>query len=207
MLDSHHPSHSPVADSTRSVSTSLVIPNDMAAWRVVRAKPKCEHLAAKYLMLEGFPSYCPRLSYQKRTARGPVYFTEALFPGYLFAEFARDQNRHIRSVQFVSSLLDFSVDLGVVASTAILDLREHFPDDSPHVIRPTVSVGDEVELAEGPLKGLPAVITKVAPGAERVRILVEFLGSQRETEVSLTQLLGFANPRADLYSPGSAVIY
>lgn len=179
---------------------SLLIPDDQTVWRVVRAKPKCEHLAAKYLLLEGFESYCPRLSYQKRTTRGPVYFTEALFPGYLFAQFAKIQNRHIRSVQFVSSLLDFTADLGVIKESAISDLRLYFPEDVPHRVAPKLEVGDQVELAEGPLRGVAAIVTKVLPSLERVRILVDFLGSQRETEVSLSQLLGFHNPREELYT-------
>jgi transcriptional antiterminator RfaH len=174
--------------------------DDDAAWRVVRAKPKCEHLAAKYLLQEGFESYCPRLSYQKRTVRGPVYFTEALFPGYLFANFSKSQNRHVRSVQFVSTLLDFTPDMGAIKSNIIDDLREQFDAEKPFVVGARVQEGDEVEVAEGALKGLPAVITEVMPGAERVRILVEFLGGDRETVVPLTHLLGFSNPRANLYT-------
>jgi transcriptional antiterminator RfaH len=179
---------------------SVHLTDEAVAWRVVRAKPKCEHLAARHLLLEGFPSYCPRLSYQKRTARGPVYFTEALFPGYLFAEFAKNQNRHIRSVQFVTTLLDFTEDLGVISHQAIADLQSYFPDDQPHRVSSVLDIGDSVELAEGPLKGQAAVVTGVLPGVERVRILIDFLGTQRETEVPISQLLGFANPRAGLYT-------
>jgi transcriptional antiterminator RfaH len=178
---------------------SLYLPDDALAWRVVRAKPKCEHMAARHLLLEGFSSYCPRLSYQKRTVRGPVYFTEALFPGYLFAQFAKNQNRQIRSVQFVTTLLDFTEDLGVISPQVVEDLQNYFPDDQPYKVASVLEVGDSVELAEGPLKGQSAVITRVLPGVERVRILIDFLGTQRETEVLISQLLGFANPRAGLY--------
>jgi transcriptional antiterminator RfaH len=174
--------------------------DSLAAWRVVRAKPKCEHLAAKYLLLEGFPSYCPRLTYQKRTQRGPINFTEALFPGYLFAHFSKEQNRHVRSTQFVSTLLDFTTDLGCISDLTITDLQAYFPSETPYLVGAKVAAGDLVELAEGPLKGLPALVTKVLPGAERVRILVDFLGGQRETEVLLAQLLGFNNPREDIYT-------
>ena len=59
-----------------------------AAWFCIRSQPKYEHLAAAHLQREpGFEVYLPRIRFKRATRRGPVWFTEALFPNYLFARF------------------------------------------------------------------------------------------------------------------------
>ena len=60
-----------------------------ARWYVLRTRPKSEHIAANALaQRSGIEVYCPRLKFRKMTSRGKVTFTEALFPGYIFAYFS-----------------------------------------------------------------------------------------------------------------------
>src|SRR5260370_42339360 len=55
----------------------------------VRTQPKHEHIAAAHLRNEGgIEVYLPRIRFKRSTRQGPVWFTEALFPNYLFARFA-----------------------------------------------------------------------------------------------------------------------
>jgi len=62
------------------------------AWYCVRTQTKREHLAAKSLkQLEGVEAFCPRLKYRKATRRGKIWWIEAMFPGYIFAFFARKE--------------------------------------------------------------------------------------------------------------------
>ena len=57
-------------------------------WFCLKAAPKREHLAATALRRElQVPVVAPRIRFRKLTSRGPVWFVEAMFPGYLFAEF------------------------------------------------------------------------------------------------------------------------
>jgi len=49
--------------------------------------------------------------------------------------------------------------------------------------------GDEVELVEGPLKGMTGTVIEVRPAEERVRIFVEFLGQNQPVNVDLFSLL------------------
>jgi transcription antitermination factor NusG len=57
------------------------------------------------------------------------------------------------------------------------------------------SIGDPVQMTDGPLMGMTATVTKILPGAERIQILIDFLGSPRQMEVSLNSLLGFGSAR------------
>jgi transcriptional antiterminator RfaH len=169
-------------------------------WRCVRTKPKSEHLASTHLSRDGFLSYAPRIRFQKMTRRGKIWFTEALFPGYVFARFAKEEARMIKSVPCVTGLLEFTEDWGQIDDLIISDLRISFPDDSALEVRPSLEIGQEVQLVDGALSGTAAVVTRILPGQERVRILFDFLGSKRETEVSLSALLGFENPREKIFA-------
>ncbi len=166
-----------------------------AQWRALRTKPKSEHLAARYLQTAGFPAYCPQLRHQKNTTRGLVWYVEALFPGYVFAQFSKTEARHVRSINFVSGLLEFTPDWGVVPWKSLEALQEIFPDSQPHTVQILPEIGDEVELVTGPWKGAAAVVAKVLPGIQRIQILMDFLGSPRQMEVPLHTLLGFRDPR------------
>src|ERR1700737_1261288 len=57
-------------------------------WFCLKAQPKREHLAAigirRQLKIDCFS---PRLRFRKMTQRGALWFVEAMFPGYLFAQF------------------------------------------------------------------------------------------------------------------------
>lgn len=172
-------------------------------WRCLRSKTKSEHLAAQHLRKEGWEAYCPRVRHQRRTSRGLVWFTEALFPSYVFCRFAHDEHRLVRSTTCVAGLLDFIPGCGLMPEQAVRDLQQSFPDDQPYTVHITPGVGDEVEVAQGPLAGITAVITRMLPGAQRVQILMEFLGSQRQMEVPLHFLLGFQDPRIAAYAAKS----
>jgi transcription antitermination factor NusG len=52
-----------------------------------------------------------------------------------------------------------------------------------------VKVGDVVEVAEGPMRGLKGVVERIASGEERVRILLEFLGRQNFVEIPAHKII------------------
>ena len=66
-------------------------------------------------------------------------------------------------------------------------------DEEVIVVNWKVDLGDEVEVADGPFKGMEGKVVKVRPGVERVSLLLEFLGNEMPVEVSLYSLI-LANP-------------
>jgi transcription antitermination factor NusG len=59
-----------------------------------------------------------------------------------------------------------------------------------------VKVGDTVELTEGPMRGLKGIVNALLSGADRVRILLEFLGQENAVEVPMSKILTEHKPRA-----------
>lgn len=168
-------------------------------WRCIRGKPKGEHLAAQHLAAAGYEAFCPRLRHQKKTVRGKVWYVEALFPGYLFARFRPEAVRHVQATPFVSQVLTFMEDFGAVPDAVIRDLRGAVDEKDSITVPLTIEAGEVVEVVEGPLRGQEAKVTRVLPGAQRVRVLLEFLGNQHEVELSILSVLNERNPREAVF--------
>ena len=172
------------------------LPSDEPAWYCVRTKTKQEYLAAKSLAeLGNVQSFCPRLRYRKATKRGKVWWVEAMFPGYIFAFFSRRASeRDIVHARGVMKLLKFGNDAPEVPATFIADLLQQMQnqdqiEDDMLTLHPTVSKGDEVEVAHGALQGFQGQVVDVLPALERVKILVEFLGNDHLVEIDLFSLI------------------
>lgn len=168
-------------------------------WYVLRTQLKRERLAAANLrQLEGVEVFLPRLRYQKTTRRGRVWWVEPLFPGYLLAKFPyMEMSRAVTYVAGVSRIVSFGENTPAVPDQFVRDLQaevaRHETESEEIVVDWKVEVGDEVELGEGPFKGMEGQVVEVRPGIERVSLLLEFLGEEKPVEVSLYSLI-LANP-------------
>jgi len=157
-----------------------------AAWFCLRTAPKHEHLAAAQLALEpDVEVYLPRIRFQRATRRGPVWFTEALFPNYLFARFDLAASlRKVRHARGVNGVVHFGDRWPVIPDAAIADLRAAVGTEQVRVIQTELQPGETVEISGGAFHGLPAVVTRVLPSRERVAVLLDFLGRQTSMEIS-----------------------
>jgi transcriptional antiterminator RfaH len=161
-----------------------------AKWYCLRAQPKHEHIAAAHLrQYDGINVFCPRVKIQRSTRRGLVWFTEALFPNYLFAcfEMMRWQTR-VRSCQGVSGLVRFGNDVPEVPARVLDDLRAYMQDSELRTVSFRVAEGDDVEIVEGPFRGQNGVVKQLLPARERVKVLLEVLGGVTEVNLSLTSV-------------------
>jgi len=162
--------------------------NEHSLWYCVQTKPKCEHIASANMeRLEGVDVFCPRIRFQKKTLRGKVWFVEALFPGYVFARFGIHQNlRAVNGAHAVLRVVRFGTDSYPTVPDELVREWQRAVDDRKLInVAEQFHPGDEVEIVEGPLRGIHTVITQVFPAQERVRILLELLGEVREVQVSL----------------------
>lgn len=152
-------------------------------WYCLRTQPKREHIAAGQLrLLDGVDVFAPRIRFRRRTARGKVWFDEALFPGYLFVRFNfAEMLRAVSSAVGVRGLVRFAGECAEVPDALIDALQTDQTIVVPDV--PDVAVGDRAVVADGALCGLSAVIQQVMPGGDRVRVLLEIMGTAVVAEV------------------------
>jgi transcriptional antiterminator RfaH len=162
-----------------------------AAWFCVRTLPKSEHIAAASLRVyEGVEVFCPLLRFRRMTRRGPVWFTEALFPGYIFSRFVPlESQRAVVAARGVNGIVRFGQKTPTVPEQTIAELQVHMNGEECKVIDPELRVGDSITIAAGVFRGLTTVVTQLIPARDRVRVLMELLGQCREVELSSNEIV------------------
>jgi transcriptional antiterminator RfaH len=169
------------------------------AWFCLRSQPKHEHIAAARLRAELIEAFSPRIRFKRATRRGPSWFTEALFPGYLFARFDwQNSFRIVTHASGVAGIVHFGNKWPTIPDTDIEELRRKFGEMELHVVDPELSEGETVQIATGAFRGLSAVISKVMPSQERVKILLEFVGRQTAVEIDKASLISTQSAREKL---------
>jgi transcriptional antiterminator RfaH len=107
-----------------------------------------------------------------------------MFPAYLFAHFVyADQHRRILHAPAIRGIVQFGEQVATVAPEAIASLQHYTGEEGIVTIDPEIKVGQAVEIVEGPFQGIHALVTRILPAKERVRVLLEFLGRPVETEL------------------------
>jgi transcriptional antiterminator RfaH len=158
-------------------------------WLCVRTQTKREHIAVGQLQrLDGVEVFCPRIRFRRNTKRGKVWFDEALFPGYLFVRF--DFNTMFRAVSGtvgVRGLVRFAGECAQIPEFFVEMLRNEM-DGTVMIPESELKAGDCAIMAEGAMRGLQVLIRQVLPGGERVKILMELMGTAVEAEVSMEAL-------------------
>ena len=145
-------------------------------WFCLRAEPKREHLAATALRRRfGIECSSPRLRFRKLTQRGPVWFVEAMFPGYLFAKFVYStQHRAVESSHEVRGIVRFGQRLATLPEDTVIALQSKAGAEEVVTVDCSLKIGQPVQFIGGPFQGLevgrdPAIACKrTDPSAARV---------------------------------------
>jgi transcriptional antiterminator RfaH len=154
-------------------------------WHCLRTQTKREHIAAALLdRIEAVEVYCPRISQVKKTRAGKKRFTEALFPGYIFAQFCfATHSRQVVHSQGITKMVQLG-ERRVIPARIIEDLKASLPEgiiDSPDQ---SLEPGAEIDFITGSLKGLNGKVLAQLSAKNRIQVLLEFLG--REITVDVT---------------------
>jgi transcriptional antiterminator RfaH len=169
----------------------------IGSWFCLRGKPKREHIAAACLrQISEMEVFCPRLRFRKPTTRGPIWFVEPMFPGYLFARFDYAAvNRRIRQSPGISGFVHFGDRLALLPDALISEIRMRTGEDEILEINRGLEPGQSVQIIQGPFQGLEALVTRLITGRDRVEILIEWMGRSLHAEASVTDLVPLTEPR------------
>src|SRR5205814_860284 len=172
-------------------SSALLALVDEPLWFCLKSQPKREHLAATALRRQfQIECFSPRLRFRKLTQRGPVWFVEAMFPGYLFAKFVySEQHRAVESSQGVRGIVRFGDRLATLPEAMIVALQSKVGAEEVVTLDCSLKIGQPVQIVEGPFQGLEVVVTRLLPARDRIQVLFEFLGRSVEMEISTAKVL------------------
>ncbi len=160
-------------------------------WYCVHTRPLKEESAVSYYQETlGLETYYPRLRRQKTIRRVRRIVTGPLFPRYLFCQF--DLAAHYRAVRYAPEVIDvvsFGGKPAVVEDALIEELRSWAGDGVDVItLQPSLRPGDRVEITDGPMRGLQAVILHGRDDRERVTVLLSILECRAQMMISRTQL-------------------
>ena len=163
----------------------------MSDWYLVYTKARQEDAAASGLEEQGYRVYLPKLRVKRRRPGGKVDVDEPLFPRYLFAA-ATQQDQSISPMQYtrgVQKLVKFGHIYLSVSNDIVEAIRKREdPDTGFHrLTMPSLKPGDAVRMKTGPLAGIDGIF-EAPSGQDRVIVLLEILGQQTRTEVSIGEL-------------------
>ena len=134
--------------------------------------------------------FSPKLRIRRQTRRGPVWFVEALFPGYLFARFDPCESMQaVKHAPGVATVVSFGLITPQVPNEVIQELRAEFGAEHALSVSDDVKAGDEITIATGAFRGLTGNVLRASPSSDRVRILLELLGNMVPVEIRRDQVL------------------
>ena len=165
-------------------------------WYCLHTAPRQENKVALVLKRElELEVFSPRIRFRRMRAGRPMWATEALFPGYLFARFEYfERRRQINALQGVTSVVHFGEQVTPVDDAVMAELRALVRDNETVEVTADPQPGSEVVITGGSLRGLRVLVTRVLPARQRIAVLLELLGSQREVEIERDRVLP-VNPR------------
>jgi transcriptional antiterminator RfaH len=160
-------------------------------WYAVATKPRCEAQAEEHLRRQGYDCLFPQVRRVIRTAAGLKARVESLFPNYLFlrADTERQTLAPVRSTRGALGLVRFGMEPARVPPAVIARILERIDaeDGMVRLDTPTLEAGARVRVTAGPLSGWEGVFL-AGEGSDRVRLMLELLGSVREIVLPREQL-------------------
>ena len=178
--------------------SELLREQPIGSWFCLRAQPKREHIAAACLRQNSeVEVFCPRVRFRKHTNRGPVWFVESMFPGYLFARFDYPTfHRRIRQGPGISGIVQFGDRLALLPDGLISEIKARVGDDEIVELNQGLVPGQNVQITQGPFQGLEALVTRLITAKDRVEILIEWMGRSLHAEASVADLAPLTESRS-----------
>jgi transcriptional antiterminator RfaH len=155
----------------------------MLSWFVVNTKPKKEAIVERLFSQGGIGVYNPKYREEGRI--------KPFFPGYAFVRFSHpEQYKLVKYTRGVKRIVGNDAGPIPVEEEILERIRSRevggFIEMSKHGIEP--EVGDEIEVAEGPFRGLRGVFTKGLTDRDRVLILLNYVSYQGQLIIEKSKL-------------------
>lgn len=138
----------------------------------------------------GVETYFPRLKEHRTIRRVRRVVTSPLFPRYLFAKVdLATSYRALRYAPEVISLVHAGNSPAVVSDQLIDELKSWAGNEIDRTnLLPSLRPGDAVQVVQGPMQGVSAVILRASDEHDRVTILLSLLQHGAQVTISRAQL-------------------
>jgi len=153
-------------------------------WYAVQTKPKQECRAEQNLRVWACETFAPTISERSPLKIGTQtgYRNAPLFPGYIFARFATQQDLwRIRRTSGVHDVVTFGNLPARVDDDIIALLRTRVAESERQGPVPHFLPGEHVRIQDGPLRNLVGIFERELNGFERVAVLLSTIACRART--------------------------
>jgi len=156
-----------------------------SAWYVVQTKPKREAEAFHNLCGLGFQSLFPKLLDYRTWGGRSLVITKPLFPSYLFVNLILFQHYYkVKWTKGISRFVGWGDMPATIAEDAVEIIRSRMDEGGRVKMGLDVKPGEEVRIKSGPLKDFIGIFEGTISRRDRVRILLQLVGSQINVNIS-----------------------
>jgi transcriptional antiterminator RfaH len=155
----------------------------MKNWYVINTKPKKEFQVERLFTEGGIEIYNPKYMHEERI--------KPFFPGYEFISFDfPDQYRLVKYTRGVKRVVGVREIPVPIPNEVIHEIKSREVNGLIEIDKygEKPEVGDEIEVVEGPLKGLRGVFKKELTAKERVLILLNYVTYQAQLIIEKEKL-------------------
>ncbi|MDC0063079.1 transcriptional activator RfaH [Candidatus Puniceispirillum sp.] len=158
-------------------------------WYLAQCKPNATHIAVRNLDNQGFKSFLPLHEGTIRKGTGFHHQIRSLFPGYLFIQLDASEGpwRKINSTRGIARLVCLGTEPSVVPDAIIAGLMARCNEMGIIQGADTLSVGNRVQVTQGPFAGFVATIADFEADA-RINILLDIMGQSTNVSIEATAL-------------------
>jgi transcriptional antiterminator RfaH len=163
-------------------------------WYVVLTKSRSEEIARTHLVSKGIEVFYPKLFVP--TSRSGRYVI-SLFPNYLFVKIDPSSSDYYQVAwcSGVNRVVRFGGAPAAVDTGVIEFLRTQADPRGVIVAKSRLKAGDEVQITNGPFKGLAGIIQEPPDTKSRVKVLMAILSRHVQVEVPVGCLrIGWVAP-------------
>ena len=155
----------------------------------LKIKPKEEKRAEENLLNQGYECYFPAL-YSNLSLKNKLEIKKhSMFPGYAFIK--SYPSLELKPVEFtrgVIGVVRFGNDYPILSDPVIQSIRDVEDESIKDPKKASYKIGEFIVVSSGPLKDLPALITKNISD-QRVEILYSLLNRTHTIELNSDNIL------------------
>ncbi|HPX67184.1 MAG TPA: transcription termination/antitermination NusG family protein [Candidatus Syntrophosphaera sp.] len=141
-------------------------------WEVIHTKPRCEKKLAEYAQRNGITYYLPQMDSKRVYQRRVVSFTKPMFPSYLFCVLGPRSRQTLLISGYTVSFIRVHQQEQLLQELRNIKLSRLPEIELQNTI--WLSEGLQVEIMQGPLKGVTGVVES-HDKLDEVRLQVQIL--------------------------------
>ena len=159
------------------------------SWYAVKCKPHQERIAELHLKRAGIITFYPQIKEPKIVRRRRHICINALFPGYLFAQFNVEHDyRTVIYSRGVHRVVSFGPTPTVVDEELIRAIKVRLCNGYVTIPEDAFRPGQMVRIQEGPLRGMEAIFERQILGYQRAVLLLRAISYQAKVVVDLEDI-------------------